>query len=117
RLVVGDSSRTVTWRQRPGSGGLPGLHVDHLNGVLPFVVDEDVSLSVCCGAFRRRILQFNGGDDVAVVRIDRGERSNRPAVIGEENLRVRLVVHDSVEVRAALDLFHESPTSTLAPTD
>src|SRR6185295_19565146 len=36
--------------------------------------------------------------------IDRRERACRPAVIGEDDLVVRFVVHDAVEPRADLDL-------------
>ena len=35
-----------------------------------------------------------------VVGIDRGQRADRPAVIGEDDLVVGLVVHDAVETRA-----------------
>ena len=67
---------------------------------LLFVVDEDVSLAVGRGAFGRGVLELDGGDDVAGLGIDRGERADRAAVIGQDDLVVGLVVHDAVEARA-----------------
>jgi hypothetical protein len=66
RFVVRDAGRPFARRERPRRRRLPRLDVDHLDRVLAFVVDEDVSLAVGRGAFRRGVLELDGGDDVAV---------------------------------------------------
>ena len=66
-----------------------------------------MSLAVCRGALGRRVLELDGGDDVARLRIERGERADRSTVIGEDDLVVGLVEHDPIEARADLDLFHD----------
>src|SRR6185369_9659139 len=96
-LVVGDACRPFAWRERPRSGRLPRLYVDDLNRVLAFIVDEDVSFAVGGSALRRRVFELDSGDNVTALRIDRGERSDRTAVIGQDDLVVGLVVHDAVQ--------------------
>src|SRR5206468_11585607 len=49
----------------------------------------------------------DGGNNVAGGWIDRGQRTYRTAVIRENDLVVRLVVHDAIEPRADLDLFDD----------
>ena len=63
-----------------------------------------MSLAVGRGAFGRRVFELDRGDDVAGLGIDRGERTDRAAVIREDDLVVGLVVHDAVETGADLDL-------------
>ena len=97
RLVIRDAGRPFARRERPRGGRLPRLDVDHLDRVLAFVVDEDVSLAVGRGAFGRRVFELDGGDDVAGLGIDRREGADRAAVIRQDDLVVGLVVHDAVE--------------------
>jgi len=66
-----------------------------------------VTLAVSRRAFRRRVLELDGCDDIARTGIDGRERPNRPAVIGEDDLVVGLVVHDAVQSRANLDLLDD----------
>ena len=47
-----------------------------------------------------------------VCGIDGGERADRAAVIGQDDLVVRLVVHDAVEAGADLDLLDARPASS-----
>ena len=61
-------------------------------------------LAVGGRAFGGRVFQFDRGHDVATLGIDRRQRADRPAVIGEDDLVVGLVIHDAVEARADLDL-------------
>src|SRR5262249_53555541 len=63
-----------------------------------------VSLAVGGRAFRRCVLELDRGDDVAGFWIDCGERADRTAVIRQDDLVVRLVVHDAVEPGTYLDL-------------
>ena len=53
-------------------------------------------------ALGRRVLELHRCDDVAGIRIDHHERPDGTAVVGENDLVVRLVEHDAVEA-AALD--------------
>src|SRR5437763_16462429 len=85
RFVVRDSGRTLTRRERPRRCRLPRLHVDYLNGVLAFVVDENVPLAVCGGACGRRVFELDGRDDVAGLGIDRGKCPNRPAAVRQND--------------------------------
>jgi hypothetical protein len=82
------------------------LTVNHLNRILAFVVDENVSLAIGGGAFRRCVFEFDGGDDVAGLGIDGGESADGAAVVREDDLVIRLVVHDAVESRPHFDLLN-----------
>ena len=92
-MPVGPSTR----RERPRGGRLPRLDVDHLDRVLAFVVDEDVSFAIGRSAFGRGVFELDGGDDVTALWIDRGESADRAAVIRQNDLVVGLIVHDAVE--------------------
>ena len=61
--------------------------------MLALVVDEDVPLAVGGGAFGRCVLELDGRDDVAALRIDGGQRPDRTAVIGQDDFVVGFVVH------------------------
>src|SRR5262249_39844510 len=97
RLVISDAGRSFARIERPRRRRLPRFDVDHLYRVLDFVVNEDVSLSIGRSAFRRVVFELSSTDDVTRFGIDRGEGSYRTAVIGEDNLVIGLVIHDSVE--------------------
>jgi len=64
-----------------------------------------VSFAIGCSSFGRRVFELNGGDDVTTLRVDRGERADRAAVIRQNDLVIRLIVHDAVETGADLNLF------------
>src|SRR5262245_24862793 len=83
RLVKSDACRSFARIERPRCRRLPRFDVDHLDRVLAFVVNEDVSLSICRSAFRRVVFELRGTDDVAGLRIDRRQGSYRTAVIRE----------------------------------
>src|SRR5207249_105294 len=95
--IVGDAGRAFARRQRPRRDRRHRLLVDHLDGALAFVVDEDLSLAVAGRAFGRIILELHRGDEISALGIDGDDGAGGTAVVRENDADGEVVIHDAVE--------------------
>ena len=103
--VVGDAGRAFARRQRPRRQDVHRFDVDHLDGVLAFVVDEDLALPVARRALRSVVLELGRTHDVAGLGVEGDGGADGAAVIGEDDAVGEVVVHDAVEAAGGnLDL-------------
>src|SRR5258708_29380523 len=95
--VVGNAGRTLARRERPRREGRHRLFVDHLDRARALVVDEDLALSVAGRAFRPVVLELDGTDHGAALRVDPDHGADRTTVVGENAAVGAVVVHDAGE--------------------